>query len=134
MGTRWHRTPPSLTCPTLGDPYDMLAMATVDGAKCLGLETVAGSLTPGLRADFVAVDLRRSHFTPLLAGKWSNIAAHLVFAATGADVSAVWVDGLQLVAHGQLLTADLNEIRSDAQAAAEELFERRERLRAPAGV
>jgi 5-methylthioadenosine/S-adenosylhomocysteine deaminase len=114
--------------PTLGDPDDILAMATIDGARCLGLDDITGSLEPGKRADLVAVDLSRPHFTPLLRGAWSNIAAHLVFAATGADVAAVWVDGRQLVAGGELLSADLGEIRAEAQAAAEELFERRDRL------
>jgi 5-methylthioadenosine/S-adenosylhomocysteine deaminase len=113
---------------TLGDPWDTLAMATIDGAACLGLDDVTGSLEPGKRADLVVVDLQRAHFTPLLRGARSNLAAHLVFSACRTDVRDVWVDGRQVVQTGRLITADLEAIRAEAQSAAEELFDRRDRL------
>jgi 5-methylthioadenosine/S-adenosylhomocysteine deaminase len=113
---------------TLGDPWDTLAMATIDGAACLGMDDVTGSLEPGKRADLVVVDLQRAHFTPLLRGARSNLAAHLVFSACRTDVRDVWVDGQQVVQTGRLITADLEAIRAEAQSAAEELFDRRDRL------
>ena len=111
--------------PTAGDPEQVLRMATIDGARALGLDTVSGSLEVGKRADVVTVDLRKLHTTPLLHGADLNVAAHLVFSASGADVSAVWVDGRPVVAGGRVLTVDVDSVRADAQAAAEELFERR---------
>jgi 5-methylthioadenosine/S-adenosylhomocysteine deaminase len=114
--------------PTAGDPWDVLAMATIEGARCLGLGDVTGSLEPGKRADVITVDLRRLHTTPLLAGTNANVAAHLVFSSAGQDVDSVWVDGRRLVAGGTLLTCDEASIRADAQAAAEELFARRAAL------
>jgi 5-methylthioadenosine/S-adenosylhomocysteine deaminase len=114
--------------PAAGDPYDVLAMATVDGARCLGLDDVTGALRPGLRADVVTVDLRTLHTTPVLTGPFENTAAHLVFSSQGADVDSVWVDGRLLVSGGQLLTGDIGVIRADGQAAAEELFARRAAL------
>jgi 5-methylthioadenosine/S-adenosylhomocysteine deaminase len=113
---------------TTGDPWDILAMATIDGAAVLGLAEETGSLEAGKRADLITVDLRGLHTTPLLHGSDSNVAAHLVFSAGGGDVRDVWVDGRRLVAGGQPLTFDVATVRAGAQAAAEELFARRAAL------
>jgi 5-methylthioadenosine/S-adenosylhomocysteine deaminase len=121
---------------TAGDPYDVLVMATVEGARCLGLGHVTGALRPGLRADVVTVDLNQLHTTPVvgqgdsaLGFPESNVAAHLVFSARGPDVSNVWIDGAAVVAGGRLLTGDVASIRANGQVAAEELFMRRAQLR-----
>jgi len=114
--------------PTTGDPWDVLTMATIEGATALGLDALTGSLEPGKRADIVSVDLTGLHTTPLLHGDDFNAAAHLVFSASGADVRDVWVDGRRVVAGGTPTTFDVASVRSDAQAAAEELFERRAAL------
>jgi 5-methylthioadenosine/S-adenosylhomocysteine deaminase len=111
--------------PTTGDPWDILRMATIEGAKALGLEEVTGSLEPGKRADVVTVDLRQLHTTPVMHGEHFNVAAHLVFAAHGQDVRDVWVDGVRLVEGGRLCSVDEDAVREAGQAAAEELFERR---------
>ncbi|HEY7280982.1 MAG TPA: amidohydrolase [Actinomycetota bacterium] len=114
--------------PATGDPWDVLAMATIDGARALGIGDVSGSLEPGKRADVVTVDLRGLHTTPVLHGSDFNAAAHLVFSASGHDVRDVWVDGRRLVRDGVVESVDAGAVRSDAQAAAEELFERRAAL------
>jgi 5-methylthioadenosine/S-adenosylhomocysteine deaminase len=111
--------------PTTGDPWDILAMATIGGARALGLGDVTGSLAPGRRADIVTVDLGGLHTTPVLHGRHFNVAAHLVFSSSGHDVRDVWVDGRRLVAGGRPNTFDVAALRSEAQAAAEELFARR---------
>lgn len=120
--------------PTVGDPWDVLTMATIDGARALGLGDVTGSLAPGKRADIVTVDLRGLHTTPLLGGENLNVPAHLVFSASGHDVRDIWVDGRRLVAGGHPLTFDVDAVRAQAQAAAEELFERRAKVLAEAGA
>ncbi|WCO67668.1 amidohydrolase [Iamia majanohamensis] len=114
--------------PTTGDPWDVLAMATCDGAAALGLGEVTGRLAPGMRADVISVDLRGLHTTPLLHGADLNVAAHLVFSASGRDVRDVFVDGRRLVADGVPTTFDVAAVRDQAQAAAEELFARRAAL------
>jgi 5-methylthioadenosine/S-adenosylhomocysteine deaminase len=114
--------------PTTGDPWDVLAMATLEGARALGLADVTGSLEAGKRADVVTVDLRGLHTTPVLHGRDFNVPAHLVFSASGHDVRDVWVDGRQLVSGGEVRSVDAAQVRADAQAAAEELFERRAAL------
>ena len=119
--------------PTSGDPWDVLLMATLEGARALGLDAITGSLEPGKRADIVTVDLRGLHTTPVLHGDDFNAAAHLVFSASGHDVRDVWVDGRRLVRGGDVLSVDVQDVRGRAQAAAEELFARRRALpRAPA--
>src|SRR5262245_17209756 len=67
--------------PTVGDPWDILDMATLSGAKALGLADVTGSLEPGKDADIVLVDFRALHFVPVLHGTYFNVPAHLVFTA-----------------------------------------------------
>ena len=116
--------------PTMGDPWDMLSMATIEGATALGLQSLVGTIEPGKRADLVTVDLGGLHTTPVLHGSDFNVAAHLVFSASGRDVRDVWVDGRPLVQAGQPLTFDVSQVRATAQAAAEELFERRAKLTA----
>ena len=119
--------------PASGDPWDVLLMATLEGARALGLDAITGSLEPGKRADIVTVDLRGLHTTPILHGDDFNAAAHLVFSASGHDVRDVWVDGRRLVRGGRVLSVDVDEVRGRAQAAAEELFARRRDLpQAPA--
>jgi 5-methylthioadenosine/S-adenosylhomocysteine deaminase len=111
-----------------GNPWDVLAMATIEGAKCLGIDHLTGSLEVGKRADLVAVDFRRAHLTPMFTAIDANVAEHLVFSAQAGDVDSVWVDGKRLLAGGVLLTAEMDDIRRAAQDAALELFERRRAL------
>jgi 5-methylthioadenosine/S-adenosylhomocysteine deaminase len=115
--------------PTTGDPWDILDMATISGARALGIDDKTGSLESGKDADIVMVDLRdKLHFVPTFTGEDFNIAAHLVFSASAHDVSNVWVMGKHLVENGEVISVDVVEIARNAQAAAEELFERRRNL------
>lgn len=115
--------------PTTGDPWDILDMATISGARALGIDDKTGSLEPGKDADIVMVDMRdKLHFIPTFHGDDFNVPAHLVFSASGHDVSNVWVMGRHLVEDGDVISVDVKEIAQNAQAAAEELFERRSKL------
>jgi 5-methylthioadenosine/S-adenosylhomocysteine deaminase len=120
--------------PTTGDPWDMLDMATLSGARALGLDDISGSLAPGKRADIITVELRGLHTTPVLHGDDFNVAAHLVFSASGHDVRNVWVDGRRLVEDGRVVSVDVEEVRQRGQDAAEELFERRRSVLARGGA
>lgn len=114
--------------PTVGDPWEILDMATLSGAKALGIGDITGSLVPGKQADIVAIDLGGIHFVPVLNGSDFNVPAHLVFSASSHDVSDVWVQGRQLVKYGTVISVDVKAVIEKAQAAAEELFERRRQL------
>ena len=118
----------TLMDPTVGDPWDVLDMATRSGARALGLDDVTGTLEVGKEADVVTVDLRGVHFVPVLHRRDLNIPTHLVFTARGHDVADVFVQGRQLVSGGGVLTVDAADVTTRAQAAAEELFERRRAL------
>lgn len=117
--------------PTVGDPWEILDMATRSGAKALGLGDVTGTLEVGKDADIVMVDLRALHFVPVMHGSDLNVPAHLVFTASSHDVSNVWVQGKQLVAESEVTSVDVKAVATDAQAAAEELFARRGALTGP---
>ncbi len=76
----------------------------------------------------MTVDLRSLHFVPVLHGADFNVPAHLVFTASAHDVADVWVKGRRLVEAGQVISVDVPTVAERAQAAAEELFERRRNL------
>ena len=114
--------------PTVGDPWDILDMATRSGASALGLDDVTGTLEEGKDADIVMVDVSGLHFVPLLHGRDFNAPAHLVFTASSHDVSDVWVQGKRLVEKGVVKSVDVTAVAQRSQAAAEELFARRAAL------
>jgi len=89
-----------------------LALATIDGARCLGLDAVTGSLTPGKRADLIVV----SPAGPNL-GVLTDPAQLLVTAAQPANVDTVLVEGQVLKRAGTLTGLDTARIRHDAQEA-----------------
>ena len=79
----------------------VLAMATINGARALGFEDVAGSLVPGKDADIVAIDLGGMMTQPVF-----DPVSHLVNVAERADVSGVWVRGRRMVANRSLVAMD----------------------------
>ncbi|BBL58060.1 TRZ/ATZ family hydrolase [Methylomonas koyamae] len=79
-----------------------LRMATLNGAKALGLDAEIGSLTVGKQADVAAIDLSELETQPLF-----NPLAQIVYAADRRQVSDVWVAGRQLLKKRQLTTMNL---------------------------
>jgi 5-methylthioadenosine/S-adenosylhomocysteine deaminase len=86
-----------------------LHMATLAGARALGLEDLIGSLLKGKDADFIAVDMQRPATQPVY-----NVLSQLVYAAGRDQVSEVYVAGRPLLRDGRLLT--LNEAETLAKA------------------
>jgi 5-methylthioadenosine/S-adenosylhomocysteine deaminase len=89
---------------------DALAMATIDGARVLGIDQLVGSIEPGKRADLAVVRLDALHTEP-----GGDTVARLVYACTPADVTHVLVEGRVLVDDGALRTLDLDTVRTDAR-------------------
>jgi 5-methylthioadenosine/S-adenosylhomocysteine deaminase len=102
--------------PTVLDARTVFRMATRGGARVLGMESQVGSLEAGKKADIILLDLNQPHLTPLY-----NIYSHLVYAARGADVTRVIINGRTVMKNRELLTLDLKEILSRANRFADTL-------------
>ena len=108
------------------DSWDVLRMATVGGAKAVGLDHEIGSIEPGKRADIIAVRADTPRMTPLFgSGPWFNLQHNLVHAVRGSDVDMTMIDGRIVVENGALKTGDLAAIIDEIHAVAPPLFERR---------
>lgn len=88
-----------------------LAMATINGAKALGLDEDIGSLLPGKSADIVAVDLGQLESQPLY-----NPLSHLVYCTHRQNVTDVWIGGKQLLKSRQLTHMDETELINKAKS------------------
>ncbi|WP_286843021.1 amidohydrolase family protein, partial [Idiomarina sp. UBA4206] len=91
------------------DAHAALRMATLNGAKALGMEEKIGSLEVGKFADMTAIDLSGLGTQPLY-----NPASQLVYTHSGQGVSHVWVQGKALLVNRQLQTLDEREILGKA--------------------
>ena len=94
-----------------------LELATLGGARALGLETEIGSVEVGKRADLVVLDLTGPHAQP----EEADLVSRVVYSARAADVRHVLVDGRMVVQGGVLKTARLDEIRIAANRHARRL-------------
>jgi 5-methylthioadenosine/S-adenosylhomocysteine deaminase len=93
-------------------------MATANGGAALG-QTDLGLLSPGARADVIRVSLDHPSFSPSVDAE--SLLGHLVFGASGRDVTDVWVDGTQVVEDSRHKTLDVEMIKAEAKARAERL-------------
>jgi 5-methylthioadenosine/S-adenosylhomocysteine deaminase len=91
--------------PTVMDARTVVRMATIDGARVLGMGDITGSLQAGKKADIIIIDTRRPHLIPMY-----NIYSHLVYAVTGSDVTTAIVNGQVLMEGRVLTTLDLDEV------------------------
>ncbi len=98
-------------------PRHVFHMATLGGAKALGLDAEIGSLARGKKADLVVFDASRPHLRPHV-----NPLGNLVHTGTGRDVKMVLVDGEVLVEDGRPTRVDLDEVCARAEEACRELW------------
>jgi 5-methylthioadenosine/S-adenosylhomocysteine deaminase len=82
-----------------------LEVATLGGARALGLEATVGSIETGKAADLIALDLSQPHSQPL-----NNIVSQIVYASNGTELTHSWVAGQPLVRDGKPLTLAPAEI------------------------
>ena len=101
-----------------------LRMATIDGAKALGLDAEIGSIETGKKADLSVVRLDRLHATPV-----TDLVSALVYSATSDDVDTVIIDGRLVMRYRELLTIDEAATIATARAEAEKLMTRASALR-----
>lgn len=98
---------------------DLLRMATIEGARALGLDHDTGSLEPGKAADIIAVDLRGPGYS-----ETPDPETLLIYSGSGRDVRHVWVDGEQLVRDRQLQRREFSDIRRDYSSTYQEFWDR----------
>ncbi|HXH06436.1 MAG TPA: amidohydrolase [Vicinamibacterales bacterium] len=92
----------------------VLEMATLGGARALGLADRVGSLEPGKRADLILVSTASARLTPLY-----DPVSHLVYVAKGTDVTTTIVDGTVLMRDRRVATLDARAVLAEARAMAE---------------
>ncbi|HLL14169.1 MAG TPA: 5'-deoxyadenosine deaminase [Pyrinomonadaceae bacterium] len=97
----------------------VLRMATIDGARALGLDSQTGTLEVGKRADCIVVALDRLHLTPR-----PDIVSAVVYAAGASDVRTVVIDGRIVMRERELTTLDEPEVIAEASEQAKHLFRR----------
>ena len=105
--------------PTVMSAYEVLKMATINGAKALDLGESIGSLEVGKKADIVLIDLSKPHLKPL-----HNIYANVVYSVRGSDVDTVIVDGKILMENREVKTLDEQTVMEKAEKAALDLLSR----------
>jgi 5-methylthioadenosine/S-adenosylhomocysteine deaminase len=96
-----------------------LRMATIDGARALGLADEIGSIEVGKRADVIVVDLNRLASTPA-----PEVVSALVYSAQAADVRTSIIDGQIMMRDGELVTLNEASVKEDAHREFEALRQR----------
>ena len=106
------------------DPLTMkaetvLEMATINGAKAVGLDSQVGSIEVGKKADLIVVNMQRPHLTPNF-----NPVSNLVYAAEGSDVETTIIDGKVVMENRIVKTLDEEKILREANERAFKLLKR----------
>jgi len=96
--------------PTIMAAHTVLRMATIEGARALGLDHEIGSLEVGKQADLIIIDMDQPHLTPLY-----HPQSHLVYTVHAADVRDVMIAGCRVVRDRRLQTMDLDALIREAR-------------------
>jgi 5-methylthioadenosine/S-adenosylhomocysteine deaminase len=100
------------------DALTVLRMATIEGAKALGMDSTTGSLERGKKADIIIVDVNKPHLIPMY-----NPFSHIVYSAKGSDVSHTIINGRLVMAEAKILTLDINEVIKKAGKCSRQVLE-----------
>jgi 5-methylthioadenosine/S-adenosylhomocysteine deaminase len=85
----------------------VLGVATLGGARALGMEGQIGELRTGLQADFAVISIERPHQIPSY-----DVAATLIFASSGRDIISTFVAGREIYRDGRITTVDEDRLRA----------------------
>ena len=91
--------------PTTMDAATVVKMATIEGARAIGLDKRTGSLEVGKQADLIVIDTQAPHLMPIY-----HPESHIVYTAKSSDVRDVVVNGCVLVKDRKILRLDVEEI------------------------
>ena len=97
----------------------VMEMATIDGARAVGLEKEIGSIEVGKKADLIVIDYENAFMTPI-----HNPVSAIVYSALGHEVSMVMIDGRFVMRDGAVMVVDEAAVRHQAQVSADDLARR----------
>lgn len=103
--------------PTSIKAYDILKMATIEGAKVLGLNEEIGTLEVGKKADMIFIKTDKLHLCPE-----NDICTNIVYSANGADVDTVIVDGKVIMQNRKMINLDEKEVMRQVKKIAKRLL------------
>lgn len=112
--------------PTRLPAWKSLEIATISGAKVLGLDDSIGSLEVGKQADIITINLRHPNLSPTVSQPLRNFVPNLVYSASGAEVDNVFINGKRLISNGALSFIDEPALFAEADARATGIFTRAE--------
>jgi len=95
--------------PTIMDARTVLKMATIEGAKAIGLDKKIGSIEIGKLADLIVIDTNSPHLVPMY-----DPVSHIVYTIRGSDVRDVFIGGKMIIRNKKLLTIDIARVMEKA--------------------
>ena len=110
--------------PEIMPAWKGLRMATIEGAKAVGVDDIVGSLEPGKQADFIAIDLNHPSMQPVYMYPMRNLVPNLVYSARGHEVDYSVVNGKVIMKHQKMVNVDEEEILSNVSKYPEGIGER----------
>jgi 5-methylthioadenosine/S-adenosylhomocysteine deaminase len=102
-------------------PEKMLEMATINGAKALGMEDELGSIEKGKKADLILLDTNKPNYMPMFK---ENVIANMIHTGLSSDIDTVMVEGEILVENGKYIKHDEQDIIQTAQKASEAVWKK----------
>lgn len=113
--------------PAILPAEEVLRMATIEGAKLLGLDHWIGSLEVGKKADVIVVDLWKPHLLPIVPSPDHDpVIWNLVYAGRADDVTHVWVDGKLVIEDGKSTLLNEMDVLSRVHEQTIDLLKRRQ--------
>lgn len=103
--------------PTSINAYEILKMATIEGAKVLGLDKEIGTLEVGKKADIIFIKTDKIHLCPE-----NDVSANIVYSANGADVDTVIIDGKLVMQNRKMINIDEKEVIKQVKKVAKRLL------------
>ena len=103
--------------PTSIKAYDILKMATIEGAKVLGLDNEIGTLEPGKKADMIFIKTDKLHLYPE-----NDVCTNIVYSANGADIDTVIIDGKIVMQNRKFINSKEKEVIREVKKIAKRLL------------
>jgi 5-methylthioadenosine/S-adenosylhomocysteine deaminase len=104
--------------PTVMDAETVVRMATIQGARALGLDGITGSLEPGKKADIIVINMDKPHLVPMYSPY-----SHIVYAVKADDVVLSVINGRVVMEDRKLLSLDIEAVMSDVNQISEQIRE-----------